>query len=1018
MITVKAQKNLGNAKSYFRDHLNRGDYHSQDKVTRGFWMGKGASMLGLSGEVEERQFTNLCDNLHPQTSEPLTVRQKAERRVFYDFVISPPKSVSVAALVGQDDRITRAHERAIKAAVNELEELTMTRVRSQGGMTDRETGNMAAAVFRHETSRSVVTEKGDEVLTPDPHLHSHVVVFNATFDAEEDRWKAVQNSEMLRAQKFVEGVYFHELRREVERMGYAVEENGRGGFELSAIPESVRERFSKRHDQIQRRAEEVAAGKGGGNIKDFAEHVARNERARKTSEISDSELRASWSEQMSSAERAAVHTAVSSARGGNVRSSSATSKESVSWAMEHVFERRAVVRDHEIWREALGKEQGTSVEVSQLKKAFAERSDIKRVQRNVTTEKIIAQEKSLLSIAESGKGKVKRSDGPLLQHASNLSAEQRAAVTNLATSPDRVNILIGKAGTGKSHTLKALTSELEARNGHVVVVAPQARQVQDLEKDGLRDPQTVSSFLRKGELPKGSVVIVDEAGQLGTVSMLKLAKTVEKAEGQLILCGDSRQHGPVERGDALRSLEIYSKVRTVKLEAIRRQDPQRGRTAEEKSYITQYRESVLQASEGNAAKSFAIAEQLGAIKEAAPSEKLAAVTDRAKERMLANENCLVVSQTRAEVSSINEKLRTELQQAGKIGSREKVVEAFTTVDLTEAQKKDARSYQPGAKVVPFEKIPRLKVGNAYVVEKADEKGVHVKDGETSRTISWEKAFKWQVVQPQPLSLAEGDQLQIKGNHRGDSRLTNGEIVHVKSVDRNGAVHLKDGRAIPEDFRLFQRGYAVTSYGGQGKTVDHILISDAGEKGASNARQWYVDQSRGRLSFEVFTSDKEGLKERIQRTGDPSNALDMMPPDDQNQNNIPKKRLFPGRPQETKKPQQEIRGGRELDSTGREKTSHQADAGSAKETADRLRKKHEADKIDSLRKALSKEKSAERSQARNKQDQEKAQQKAKDAEKNRQQEQTRSTAKTNEASVKPASRIQTPEERYRNQGRGL
>ncbi len=135
-------------------------------------------------------------------------QEHANRRVFYDFTFSPPKSVSVAALVGHDQRIVEAHEQAVKVAVEQLQSFASTRVRKNGQCADRTTGNIVVAVFRHDTSRAL-----------DPHLHSHCIVFNATRDAVEGQWKALQNHDMLVAQKFIENVYYHELARSLRGFG-------------------------------------------------------------------------------------------------------------------------------------------------------------------------------------------------------------------------------------------------------------------------------------------------------------------------------------------------------------------------------------------------------------------------------------------------------------------------------------------------------------------------------------------------------------------------------------------------------------------------------------------------------------------------------------------------------------------------------------------------------------------------------------------------------------------------------
>jgi conjugative relaxase-like TrwC/TraI family protein len=244
MLATKAQYRLPNAKEYFKEHLSVGDYYAQDQQVLGQWYGDGAEQLGLSGVTRQDEFVRLCENLHPQTGQRLTVRQKTtrldigpdgqprqstNRRVFYDFTFSPAKSVSIAALVGQDQRIVEAHERAVTAALNQLQVFASTRVRKNGQCTDRTTGNIVAAVFRHDTSRAL-----------DPHLHTHCIVFNSTFDPVERRWKALQNHDMLFAHKFVENVYYHELARRLRQFGYGIENKRRGDFEIKGISPDAR----------------------------------------------------------------------------------------------------------------------------------------------------------------------------------------------------------------------------------------------------------------------------------------------------------------------------------------------------------------------------------------------------------------------------------------------------------------------------------------------------------------------------------------------------------------------------------------------------------------------------------------------------------------------------------------------------------------------------------------------------------------------------------------------------------
>jgi ATP-dependent exoDNAse (exonuclease V) alpha subunit len=128
-----------------------------------------------------------------------------------------------------------------------------------------------------------------------------------------------------------------------------------------------------------------------------------------------------------------------------------------------------------------------------------------------------------------------------------------------------------------------------------------------------------------------------------------------------------------------------------------------------------------------------------------------------------------------------------------------------------------------------------------------------------------------------MSVSSGDRLQLKANGRTREgrRLTNGELVTVSKIEPNGRIHLADGRVLGSEFRRFVRGYAVTSYGSQGKTVDHVLFSDSAVRAATSQQQWYVTISRGRKSVRIFTEDREALAENVVRSGNRELALDLV-----------------------------------------------------------------------------------------------------------------------------------------------
>lgn len=880
MLSPKTQTNLKNAKGYFEEHLSVGDYYAENERVHGEWIGEGAELLGLSGKVMRDEFLALCENLHPKSGEQLTQRRNtvrsdgaaevANRRVFYDFTFSPPKSVSVAALVGGDERIVVAHAKAVKIALVELERFAAARVRTGGSNADRRTGNIIAALFEHETSRAL-----------DPHLHTHCVIFNATQDANEGCWKALQNYEMLGAQKYVENVYYHELARALRQFGYSIVNSARGDFELNGIAPEVCGRFSKRHREIDEKTSAFLAAHpeiAVGNKQAIREHIAHKERARKTGDLGATRLRELWSEQLTSVELESLRQPTQSTRATTKAHRDLSPAEAVSWAEEHLFERRSVVREHELWRHALEAARGSPTSLADIKADTASRNYLRAANDKVTRHDMLAREWEIVQAARDGIGR----HGPIATGAGTqteqLAPDQRRALEFILNSTNFITLFRGGAGTGKSFVLQRVQRALDDAGCPSVVLAPQRQQVIDLSRDGLAQTQTVSECLQRGEVPEGAVVIVDEAGQIAGRQLHELVRLIQARRGRLILSGDTRQHGPVEASDALRAIERYSGVRAAELEEIRRQEPKRGRTAAERERIRQYREAVEAAAMGDLPRSYRKLEELGAIAECGGGEQSERLCDSYIEIAERGESAVVVSQTRAEVRAINAAIRERLRERKFIADTETEVTALEPVDLTTAQKTDAR-YYPQDSVIVFNRnvrsCPRGEQGKLIGVT-ASRVAVEVRGKVQQVPLS--QVDRITVCRPHALTLSRGDKLQLKTNSTtGDQRkLANGEVVTVAEVKANGAIRLEDGRVLPPHYRHFLRGYAVTSYGSQGKTVDHVLFADSAVRAASNAQQWYVTISRGRKGIRIFTPDKQELLRAILRSGDRELALDLLP----------------------------------------------------------------------------------------------------------------------------------------------
>ncbi len=880
MVTAKTQYNLKNAREYFEEHLCVGDYYDEGQRVAGEWIGNGAERLGLSGNVRSDDFLRLCENRHPGTDEKLTPRlnttrdedgqNAANRRILYDFTFSPPKSVSLAAFIGNDERIIEAHARAVKAAVREFEAFAATRIRSDGVQNDRRTGNFAAALFAHDTSRAL-----------DPHLHTHCIVFNATFDPVEKRWKALQNYELLRARKFAENAYYHELARDLKSFGYQIRNQARGDFQMEGISAELCERFSKRHGEIDEALAKLLKEKpelAGHDLMATRRLLATAERARKQRNLSHSELQTLWKAQLTQNERNEISRLCNQPRQSLSKDTRVSLAEAVQWAEEHLFDRNSVVLECQVWQEALGRARGENFSVPELTNFTRQLGYIRDKARpgEVTLRDVLHREWEIVRAVKDGAGDCH----PLVWNPRpanpSLDDEQRKALDALLSSTDAISLFRGGAGTGKSFVLRELVERVRQSGKCVVVLAPQRQQVVDMKKSGLPSPTTIANFLTKGELAFGSVVVVDEAGQIGGRQMLGLLRLARERNARVILSGDTRQHGAVEASDALLAIERHSGIKPVELHKIRRQDPARARNSDEREQIRQYRKAVESASAGKVAESFDRLDKLGAVVPCGLGNQAEKLSDEYLRLAQQNASAVVVSQTWADVHRVNSRVRDALKAKGMLGSNDTAIQVLDRLDLTNAQKRDGRFYPKDSVVVFNQKIRGAEPGARGRTAGIVKAGVLVEVDGRLVTVSNKMLDRISVCQLRECAISTGDRLHLKANRKltSGSRVTNGELVTVKSVRSDGAIELNDGRVLDSSFREFLPGYAVTSYGSQGKTVDYVLFSDSTIKVATNAQQWYVTISRGRRGIRIFTPDKEQLRENVARSGHRPLAMEL------------------------------------------------------------------------------------------------------------------------------------------------
>jgi len=856
MFTAVAHKNLADAESYFDEHLAQNDYYAAGEIRPGQWIGTGAERLGLKEVVTREQFHALCENQNPNDGERLTQRSQKEgqRRVFYDFTCSAPKSVSVLAVTLDDQRLIEAHEEAARVAFRELETFAAARVRKQGARKDRMAGNLVAASFVHDSSRAL-----------DPQLHTHFTVFNATFDKEERCWKALEARGMYDAIRYGTAVYRNELARRVQHIGYRIT-SAKHGFAIEGVSDGVLKKFSKRAQQRDAVVQEMEAKLGRKLSNDEISHAVHQSRAKKLKGISTAEVRARQLTELSADERQSLQTLRASARPSSLPRIALVENQVLNHALAHVFERKSVVPEHELLSVALSHRLG-AVDLNDLKATVKHLPDLVKTERGFTTQKILTTELDLIQTVNAGCDAVAPLH-PGYKPADWLGEDQRRAIYHVLRTSDRITGLHGLAGSGKTTALRELVAACKEAKIEPLFCAPTAAATDVLRKEGFEAKTLQSLLLSKPVLTKRQLIVLDEAGAVGIDDMKRLFDCAREA--RIILSGDTGQHASVARGDALRILERHSNFKSGQLTAIRRQRK------------AAYRKAVELAAQKRTVEAFAQLERMGAVTEVLADGHHDLHDSAAKSYLKAlaeNKSALLVAPTWNEIEAVTEKIRTALKRSGRLVGEEKEFQVFDSLSWTEAQKRDARQYRPGMDIHFHRRGHGFNKNETVAVVAVENDSLKVQRSDGTETIFplGQDSALCDVGEKRKLKVAAGDKLLLQANAVAVRKhFINGEIVEVRAIQGDSLV-LADGRAIPADYRTFTHGYAVTSHAAQGKTVDEVLlVASSRSLPAINQEQFYVSISRGRERCQVFTDDSELLRLHVTRSSARLAAVEVMP----------------------------------------------------------------------------------------------------------------------------------------------
>jgi conjugative relaxase-like TrwC/TraI family protein len=883
MLTISKSLSAGQAQTYHSREFTseKQNYWSRDPQVHSEWRGGLAREWGLKGSVCAEHFARLSEGQHPESGAQLVKHQPArtyenergkeitsvEHRAGWDATFSAPKSVSLTALVGGDDRVRDAHRESVRVALGELERYTQARI---GNVHAPETtGKFIAATFEHDTARPVDGYAA-------PQLHTHAVIFNMT-ERENGQTRALQERSLFQSQQYVTTVYRSELALRLNGLGYEIERGKHGQPEIKGYSQEYLDASSPRREQIIGHLQEI--GRDGAGAAQVAAHRTRDSKELHSPEEvlkRHRELAAQFGHQ---ADRVVAEARLNPLHHAQQPDNQTpqhekTVQQSVTYSRNHVFERSAVQDERAILQAAIDRSMGQATH-GQVRQEFEQRlrrGEFREVARTdgraapqYTTSEMVRMEKEIIARMQEGNRREFRDPmlvSPQLRIAtedrhSELSRTQLKAVDDIFVSREKIVGLDGVAGAGKTTTLAVVREGAEAQGFTVEGFAPTSRAAHKLAEAGI-ETRTLQHHLARGERPdtgEKRLYVLDESSLASTRQMHEFIERL-RPNDRVLLVGDTRQHEAVEAGRPFAQLQEAG-MRTAKLdEIVRQRDPE----------LKQAVEQLARGEIGAAVESLGRQGRVHEVK--GRDERISAI---AREYAKSPEGTLVVSPDNRSRTEINQRIHDELQMRGLVSQES---HSFQTLvprqEMTGADRGWAQQYQIDD-ILRYSRssretgIDKGEYSRVVSVNAEENKLTVLRNSGEQTTYDPRRQMGVSVFREHEKVFSAGDRIQFTAPSQ-DLKIANRELGTVESIGQDGTMRLRldNDRSISFDTQRhphLDHGYAVTSYSSQGQTADRVLINvdtELGPKDLLNNRMAYVSVSRGQWDAQIFTNDRSAL----------------------------------------------------------------------------------------------------------------------------------------------------------------
>lgn len=848
-----------NARNYYENDT----YYLNNEFEEGSFYGKLKGEFSLQN-FNLKDFDKLLRAENPKTDESLLNLSKKDfdesgerKRAALDLTFATDKSISILYETSDEagkKELRKAFTHSIDIALDFIESnyaYTKKRDVLKGEKAEKK---MLFTRFDHSESRN-----------NDMHLHQHVLLLNFVKN-EKGEWRSMEFNQIMENHQLIGQIQRNALALELQKLDYEVEisDPKNGFFKLKNVDRELIDTFSTRSKNIKDEMEQ------SGQSTYKSTHTAQKQTAQWKDKNKD----------RLAIEKENIEKLLSTgANIDKIRQKKEIEIKQVSadaiikMAIDDITDKKSVFSKEDILKQSLKLSLTMNTSVNELERAIANSELLELAENQFSTQEIIDKEKYIFSKNIQKSFSITKDQVQIeraiksfeLEKGFGLKSAQNSLAHAILSSDSKYFITKGVAGAGKSTSFEIVRNVCIDQNIKIVALAPTGSATDNLAKEAkITDSFTVAKFIQtQGAEINNALIIVDEAGMLGTRDTYALMQIAEKNNLKIVFSGDTNQKKSIAQGD------IFCAMQERDFEVINLDEGNRQKSQKLKKAVSQILKNDI---------SGALKTLKNSTREIMNSEKR---LGKAQELYIQDrENSLLITTTNHDRKALNKSIRLELVANGAISESK----SFTTKEmqnLSELEKRHSRFYTIGEGVFLSKNIGQISAGREATIKDIDMESntltiTHTgKNQNFTETIDLLKdGHKLNAYKTIEKPFGIGDQIIFKKNDK-KLNLKNGQIAKITGInDDQITININGKETIfsSKDYPYIDHAYAITDFASQGKTTNNVIVVANSQTASLN--DFYTQITRAKYKAHILTDDLETLKERAQNASIKENASDI------------------------------------------------------------------------------------------------------------------------------------------------